>query len=146
MQHRLKRLPDWQARLSEYLTSCARTPFRYGHLDCGLFVANAIEAMTGIDVAHSLRNQYQNRTEAFAAIKTLCGRASMEAVADHLAEQFGIEEIPISFAQRGDAVVLRNGRRSSLGIVAMHGTEILTPYKDGILRLPLSTATKAYRI
>jgi hypothetical protein len=102
--------------------------------------------MTGVDVGEPLRGKYRTRTEALAAIKALCGRASMDAVAAFLAARHGIPEVPVLCAQRGDAVVLRAGRRSSLGIVAMHGTEILTPYKDGILRLPLSHAVKAYRI
>jgi len=102
--------------------------------------------MTGIDVAASLRGKYTTRTEAFAEIKALCGFPTMEAVAQHLAEEHGFFEVPVLCAQRGDAVVLKSGRRSTLGIVAMHGTEVLTPYRHGLLRVPLSLATHAYRI
>ena len=102
--------------------------------------------MTGADVALPLRGKYTNRTEAFAAIKALCGSPTMEAVAEYLSTQHGFPEVPILCAQRGDAVVLKSGRRSTLGIIAMHGTEILTPYKGGILRVPLSLATHAYHI
>src|SRR5206468_3406892 len=98
-------------------------------MDCGLFVAGAIEAMTGVDVAAELRG-YRNRTQAFDAIRKVCGRRRMDSIADHLAARFGIAEIPLAFAGRGDAVQFRTGR---LGIVAMHGTELLTPYKDGLL-------------
>ena len=93
-----------------------------------------------------LRGKYTNRTEAFAAIKALCGSPTMEAVAEYLARDHGIPEVPVLSAQRGDAVVLKKGRASTLGIIAMHGTEILTPFKDGILRVTLSLATRAYRI
>jgi hypothetical protein len=141
----MTRLDNWQSRLSEYLTRCAHSPFRYGSFDCGLFTTGAIEAMTGVDVAVELRG-YKNRVEAFAAIKTLCGTATMEAVGDYLAAQNGIPEVPILMAQRGDPVMLRHGRRSSLGIVSMFSIEILTPSKDGLLRLPLSHATKAWHI
>lgn len=117
--------------------------FQYGIQDCGLFVAGAIEAMTGIDVAAELRGHYSNRTQAYDAIRRVCGRRRMDTIADHLAAQFGIAEIQPAFAQRGDAVQCKTGR---LGIVAMHGTEILTPYKDGLLRLPLSHAERAWHI
>ena len=70
----------------------------------------------------------------------------MEAIAGHLAALHGVPEVPVLCAQRGDAVLLRSGRRSSLGIVAMHGTEILTPYRAGLLRLPLSHARRAWHI
>jgi hypothetical protein len=142
----MTRLGNWQTRLSEYIVSKATTKFRYGVLDCGLFLAGAIEAMTGEDVAEGLRGHYKNRKEAFEAIREMCGTPTTEAIAAHLAQKHGVKEVPILFAQAGDAVVLRHGRRSSLGIVAMHGTEIITPYKDGLLRLPLESATKAYRI
>jgi hypothetical protein len=102
--------------------------------------------MTGVDVAEPLRGKYKTRTAAFAAIKAMCGHASMETAAAYLADRHGFPEVAVGLAQRGDAVVIRKGIRSSLGIVAMHGTEILTPYKDGILRLPLSHATHAYHI
>lgn len=141
----LTRLEDWQSKLTDYLLNAERVPFRYGHQDCGLFVAGAIRAMTGIDVASTLRG-YTNRTEAFRRIAALCGQTTMEAVAGYIAAAHGIPEAPILLAQRGDAVMLRSGRRSSLGIVAMHGTEILTPYRSGLLRLPLSHAHRAWHI
>lgn len=142
----MTRFSDWQSRLSEYLTTCAQQRFRYGVLDCGLFVSGAIEAMTGIDVADDLRGKYATRKEAFAAIQRLCGRPTMPAIADCLAERFGIAELPVAFAQRGDPVQLRRSRAASLGLVAMHGTEILTPYAAGLLRLPLSYAARAWHI
>ena len=130
------RLEDWQSNLTDYLLRAERVPFRYGHQDCGLFVAGAIRAMTGVDVASTLRG-YTNRTEAFRRIAALCGQTTMEAVAGYIAAAHGIPEVPILLAQRGDAVMLRSGRRSSLGIVAMHGTEILTP----LPRRPLASPT-----
>jgi len=142
----LTRLPNWQSALSAYLVESAHTRFAYGVLDCGLFAAGAIAAMTGVDAARALRGQYHSRAEAFAAIRRLCGRPTVEAVAEHLAKSLGVPEVSAACAQRGDPVLLRSGRRSSLGIVAMHGTEILTPCRDGLLRLPLSHATRAWHI
>lgn len=142
----MMRKDGWQSALSAYLLGCAHMPFRYGSLDCGLFVSGAIEAMTGIDVVPGLRGSYGTRAEAFAAVKSLCGNVTMAALADTLTAAHGMPEIPVLLAQRGDVVRLRHGRSASLGIVAMHGTEILTPYAAGILRLPLSHATRAWRV
>jgi hypothetical protein len=141
----MTRIESWPSALSDYLLRAERVRFRYGSQDCGLFVAGAIRAMTGVDVASTLRG-YTNREEAFKRIAALCGTPTMEAVASHLAEQYGVPEVPVLSAQRGDAVLLRSGRRSSLGIVAMHGTEILTPYRAGLLRLPLSHVRRAWHI
>lgn len=139
----LSRRPDWQSALSAYVVACANQPFRYGAMDCGLFVAGSIEAVTGVDVAAELRGTYSTRTQAFEVIRSVCGRKSMGAIADHLASKFGIEQVGVLRAGRGDAVQSRTGR---LGIVAMHGTEILTPARHGLLRLPLEHAARAWRI
>src|ERR1035437_902140 len=70
------RKEGWEAALSDYLLRAAVMPFSYGRQDCGLFVAGAIEAMTGLDVIPLLRGRYSGRREAFAAIRALCGDVS----------------------------------------------------------------------
>jgi hypothetical protein len=142
----LVRLPHWQSRLSEYLVAAAGAPFHYGVFDCGLFVAGALEAMTGVDVVPGIRGTYKNRTAAFAQVRLICGASTMEGLAHYLTARHGMPEVAPLMAQRGDAVLLRAGRRSSLGLVAMHGTEILAPYRGGLLRLPLAHATRAWHV
>jgi hypothetical protein len=140
------RKPDWQSALAGYLDRCALAPFGYGVLDCGLFAAGAIEAMTGVDVAGDLRGRYSNRREALAALLSVCGARTMEGAVAMLAARYGTPAIAPAYAQRGDAVLFGRGRGSSLGIVAMHGTEALAPGRHGTLRMPLSRVTLAWRI
>jgi hypothetical protein len=142
----MTRLAGWQSALSAYLVQMAAAPFAYGQLDCGLFVAGAIEVMTGVDVVPGLRGTYGDREAAFAAVRALCGSPSMAHLADVLTARNGLRPAATLMAQRGDAVQIRSGRAARLGIVAMHGTEILTPYRAGILRLPLSHATRAWHV
>jgi hypothetical protein len=143
----MPRFDNWASRLSEYLCANRNTRFGYGNgLDCGIFVADVVKVMTGVDPAAELRGKYASRKEAFAAIRSLCGRATMAAVAEYLAARCGCQEVPVAFAQRGDAVQIYTGARSQLGIIAMHGTEILIPGKDGIIALPREKAVRAWRI
>lgn len=142
----ISRLPNWQSALSAYLVDVAARPFAYGRFDCGLFVAGAVEALTGVDVVPGIRGIYKDRRSAFAQVRSICGAATMEALAEYLTAKYGMPEVAPLMAQRGDAVLLRRGRRSSLGIVAMHGTEILTPFRGGLLRLPLAHATRAWQV
>ena len=142
----LTRLPNWQSLLSAYLVTAAAEPFAYGRFDCGLFVAGAIDAMTGVDVVPGIRGEYGNRRAAFAQVQLICGASTMEALADYLTAHHDMPEVVPLMAQRGDVVQLRRGARSSLGLVAMHGTEILTPFRGGLLRLPLAHATRAWHV
>jgi len=141
----LRRLSDWQTRLSEYLVACAHQRFEYGVLDCGLFVADAIAVMTGTDVARPLRGNYHSRAEAFHLMRALCGRAALDTLASNIASAYHLREIEPPFAGRGDAVVIGRGRGSRLGLVSLQG-ELLTPYEAGILRLPIVHATRAWEI
>jgi len=52
----------------------------------------------------------------------------------------------VLMAQRGDAVQLARGSKAKLGLVAMHGFEVLLPYRDGILRVPMSEAVRAWHV
>ena len=143
----MERQVNWHNALSDYILGCSSRPFSYADgFDCGTFVIGAIESLTGVDVAPELKGKYTNRKQAFAAIRKLCGAATMEAIASYLANKHGIPEVPVYFAQRGDPVVLKQGKTSTLGIVDMVPGFILTPYKDGLLRLPIDHATKAYHI
>ena len=72
--------------------------------------------------------------------------AAMDALAAFLAQKHDIPEVPIAFAWRGDPVVLKRGRASTLGIVDMSPGFILTPYEDGLLRLPIAHAKRAFHI
>ena len=141
----LIRKPNWQSELSAYLDLTATARFRYGRVDCGLFVAGAIAAMTGIDVAPELRG-YTDRRSALSAVKALCGESSIEAVAAWVAERAGLREGPVFSAQRGDPVLIKAGRTAWLGIVALHGTEVLSPGRCGTLRLRMSQAVRAWHI
>ena len=142
----MERLHNWQTRLSDYIISHSEATFQYGSFDCGLFCAGAIEAMTGVDVAGDLRGQYGNRRDAFRAIKALCGTATVEGIAQYLADKYDIKETPVLMARRGDPVLIGSGRTSRLGILAMYGTEIILPYNSGLVRYSLDQATRAWHI
>ena len=138
----MKRLPNWQTLLSDYLLSVDLQPFKYGSLDCGSFTAGAILAMTGVDPIAEIRGTYRTRKAAFAAIRSLSNASTMEGVADYLTERYGLAETPVLCAHRGDPVLIGHGAKSSMGIVAMHSGEILSPGEKGIYRLPIHTATR----
>lgn len=142
----MRRAPNWQSALSRYIVSRAHAPFRYGVMDCGLFVADALAAMTGDDVAQELRGRYTTRREAFAHIERICGAPTMQAVAEYLAARNGLNEVPVTMAQRGDPLILRHGARSSLAIADLAPGYLLTPYRDGLLRLRIDLATRAYHL
>jgi hypothetical protein len=135
---------DWATRLDKYVQSVSAQTFSYGQFDCGIFASSCIDAITGIDPAAPLRGKYESRKGCLQAIKALCGKASIRALAVYMAEQHGWVEVEPAFTQRGDLVVMRN----RLGIISLSGTDVYVPSKQGIVRLPRAHAgiTSAYHI
>jgi hypothetical protein len=95
----MTRLPDWEARLADYLDLVADTPLEWGSHDCALHAANAIRAVTGADHAAHYRGRYRTELGAARALRRN-GHASVESQFDAL-----FPPIAPAFAQRGDVVM-----------------------------------------
>lgn len=138
------RAPDWQGRLIAYLEETARQPFRPGTLDCALFAAGAVRAMTGTDPAAAWRGRY---TSVKAGLKAL--RAA--GFADHIAVvSASFAEIPPAFAAPGDlAQVTDLDGLPALGVVQGELIYVLRPgdtRNGGVGLVPLTLARRAWRV
>lgn len=116
------RRSDWRARLVEYLGTQSRARFRPGTVDCGLFAAGAVEAMTGFDPAAPWRGKYRTLEAGFALVQA-------DGFADHAAVFADLfDEIPPALAQIGDVVALPgDGGSVALGVVQGAGVYCLQP-------------------
>lgn len=94
----MKRLPNWERALSDYLRSMADAQYEYGRLDCGLFVAGAVLAMTGDDPAAAFRGKYNSVTGAAKALKRI-GAGDLKSTLDRM-----FDRKEPSFAHRGDLI------------------------------------------
>ena len=69
----LTRLPDWQKRLSDLIVSRMQKPFVWGSNDCCLFAADAVLAVTGVDLARDERGRYGDRAGSQSVLKGVGG-------------------------------------------------------------------------
>src|SRR5258708_4686376 len=65
---RMKRLEDWVVRLEAFIKERTAQPFKWGSQDCCLFAADAIEAITGVDLAADFRGKYSGAETAKAVL------------------------------------------------------------------------------
>lgn len=133
------RAPDWEERLGDYLASRDGAVFAYGKIDCALFVAGAVKAMTGKDPARGFRGKYRSQASAVRAI-TQAGFESLSALMDAK-----FNNVPVAFAQRGDIVMDQDG---SLGIVFGRDAIFVGQSDDtpGLVRQPLASWARAWRV
>lgn len=133
---KIQRLPDWQLRLEHFLQARMLQKFEYGSNDCGLFAADAVWAMTGVDFAPHLRSH----TSAREAIATQRRHAGLGKIAARLLGPAG----PVQLASVGDVLLLKIGKREALGIC--NGTAIIGPGPAGLAYAPMAAALACWRV
>ena len=133
----LYRHADWRGRLTTYLSQTAMRPFRPGRNDCALFVAGAIEAMTGEDLARGWRG-YRTLSEGRGTIADAGFEDHVALVADLL------PEVAPAFAQVGDVAVLPGDEATALGVVQGENVFCLAP--QGMVLVSRLEIQRAFRV
>lgn len=135
----MERLADWEARLTALITASEQRPLAYGKHDCSLFAADAVLALTGVDVAADLRGRYRTAGGALRALR----RAGFRTPPAIATARLGTP-VPVLMARRGDLVT--DG--AALGVMwAAHALfvadEVSAP---GLVAVPLRMLTAAWRV
>lgn len=139
MKH-LTRVKDWDRRLAAVTSKHITTPGVWGESDCLLKVADAVEAVTGEDLAASIRGAYS--TEAGAA--KFMRRRKCENV-EQVLEQF-FEPTGRLTAQRGDVVSIEQDGEIAAGFVTEYGVAVPTPSGTVFRAQTSPTIRKAFKV
>lgn len=134
----LRRLEGWDVALAQYLIACDSLALSYGRFDCALWVAGAIEAMTGIDLGGPYRGRYSDSVSA-GRVLAAAGWKDVFAVADAFLPPISAQE-----ARRGDVLGLLGEDGPTLGI-AIGGAAIALS-SEGPGRAPLDAAVRGWRV
>ncbi|SDX54258.1 DUF6950 family protein [Allgaiera indica] len=135
----MKRRDDWMQRLSNYIGRHSRAGFRYGELDCALFAAGAVAAMTDEDLSAPYRGRYKTLTGALRVLRK-AGHRDHIALVDSL-----FEAVPPAFAHPGDVVCVDTEDGPALGVLQGPKIYLLTE-ANGIQTRSRLDAVKAWRV
>jgi len=134
----MERVENWQMKLKGYLQGRLDTPLIWGQSDCCLFVADAVQAITGTDIAKWFRGKYTTRKGAFDRMKEFC-QGSVQETFQVFAELNSLQEVQAALP--GDIVLLKAdacdpvaGRLSNgmtVGVALDFGT--ISQGKDGLV-------------
>jgi hypothetical protein len=143
----IKRLEHWDTtHLHQFLLERRKTPFKWGEHDCCLFAADAIQAITGVDIASDFRGRYSDQASALDAIKSVTGGTTVEDAAVYCATKAGLPELPHpNFAHRGDLVLLNDAGQLIAGVIGLN-SKPLSAGEKGMKSLPLSSVKRAWRV
>lgn len=129
---------DWRSRLTAYLTEHAQARFRPGRMDCALFAAGAVAAMTDTDPGRGWRGTYRSLRR---------GHRLMQAAghADHIAYFASLfPEVAPAEAHQGDVAVVEEEDMACLGIV--QGEMIYVVTLAGFGLVPRERMVRAFRV
>lgn len=137
---RLIRFGDWQLRLDAFLSERLRTPFSWGVNDCALFSADAVLAITGVDLAWGLRGKSARAAARF--IQEVGGLPMIVSSRLPMLES-------VDLAYEGDvlAVRLNSSRpgRLSLGVLNAFG-DVVGPSRNGLVCVSRGQAVAAWGV
>lgn len=106
-----ERLRDWQERLERLVLARLHQPFRWGERDCCLWAADAVQAVTGVDVAADFRGQYDSASSATRLLNRRIG-----ILAEVCDERLGPPVLPV-MAQSGDVGMVREPEAPALVVL-----------------------------
>lgn len=119
----LRRLPDWETRLHDFLVGKAGVMFTWGATDCCMFSADAVLAITGVDPVAEFRGRYTTPGGAARALKRY-GAGTLEAT---IGAKFPV--VGCAFARRGDLVRVDE----AIGVcIGAHAVLVGDERRDGI--------------
>lgn len=147
MQHEqhLSRRVDWVRALDRFVAANRYRPFAWGVWDCGLMAADAIQAMTGVDLAAAWRGRYRSYRELLRLLRAV-GLSGFDALVSESCRLRGLRNVPIDYARRGDLALMRDGHNHlSAGIVSLRGSDVIV-LGNLLTVAPLNAAVAAWSV
>lgn len=135
----VQRLPAWPELLAAFVEERRHMPFEWGRNDCATFAADAVLAMTGVDVLQPLRGRWATEPAA-AEVATSMGGLRGGAMA-----LLGPALSRPTQAPRGAVVLARMDGTAILG-VRMSGAQWCAPGAQGLLWRPAREVLLAWGI
>jgi uncharacterized protein DUF6950 len=134
-----QRREDWPERLGALVERARGRAFRWGEHDCVLFAAEAVAAVTGVDLAAGVRGTYRGAAGAARAMRLRGARD----VGGPAAAVLGDAMAP-ALARRGDVAMIETEWGPALGVVL--GAEVAFPGMAGLAFVPLGACGCAWAV
>lgn len=138
----MKRYENWPELLDDFLRERRESAFKWGENDCALFVADAVQIMTGFDIAAGLRGAYKTEGDLIALFGDDVMKRFETIFENHLADY--VDPIEVSRAQRGDIVMWKGEIFSSLGICYGYHSFFTGP--AGVVAMPTLDSVRAWKV
>jgi len=137
----MKKLEQWEIRLSNLLKENRERDFEWGTWDCCIFANACVEAISGKRVIPD-NLKWDSELSAFKAIKQYAG--TLDKALEKAAKAAGMVPVKLQYVTTGDLVVIMDDNKPVAGI--SDGARIMSPSDGGyVFSLP-SKIEAAWRV
>lgn len=137
----LVRLQEWSSYLSTYMKIATQREFAWGSFDCALNAADAVNVLTGVDLAADFRGTYSDEAGAYAALKE---RGYSDTV--DLASQILPKADSIYHGFNGDLAGFKYGDHHIVGLIYQGRIFSPSPGKRGMGNVSISKAHTVFKV
>jgi hypothetical protein len=114
--------------------------------NCGLFLADCLEAVAGVQIRHRFKIPHNTEKSARAAMKRFSGGGVYET-GKKLAVELGVRECTPAQAGRGDPVIVSVDGSEAFGMVDLTGRRVMVVSQTkGLSFRPVEEIVHAWRI
>lgn len=128
---------DWPRRLGDFVQGRQAQPFTWGPNDCASFAADAVQALTGVDMLAELRGHRLTERQALRRARAI-GGIPLAIV------RAGLAPVAPAQARSGDLVLLAQGAQRVLAVCV--GADAVAPGVDGLAVADMGRAVMAWRV
>lgn len=133
----LARLPDWESRLAKLANEWRHRPYAYGVTDCGRFMLDAVECVTGTTLLAGVT--WPRGWLGVAKFMIANGWESVEDTMDDL-----LPAMPTGESRRGDVVSFSANEERHLAVRV--GDAALSPSVNGLVVIGAGIWCRAWRV
>lgn len=141
----MRRRKDWVQRLDVVLQAASKRAFHWRDFNCGIFMGQAVEAVTTEAVLHHFTIKGETKRQAYAALKKF-SKGGVAATMEKFATMYGKKEITWEQAKRGDPVIVDSPEGDAFGIVDLTGRYVAVVGPKGLNLLPTSDIKRAWSV
>ena len=139
---RHKRIADWHIPLERAIHDWAAAPFEYGVHDCCTFANHCVKALIGLDLMEDHRD-YESHEDA---LRKMHNGGGLEPLVEAACKAHGINEVDVTFAQRGDLCLMDHRAGHNCGVLWLNNKVACAGEAGGIIFLPMETAHRCWRV
>ena len=132
-------------KLAAYLSKVQNKPFKYGTLDCAIFTVSAVDSQIGTKLKSKLFGKYKDLKGVAKRIKEI-GKGKYINAIEKICKDNKFKEISPDYAQRGDVCIMKQNKKTLMGIIGLNNNPVFIGKNDGLVEFDKNVIERVWRI